>query len=395
MVHIDHVLDLAKEQNFIRQYICINNYVGFIGNGSKLCDEKTVKESKNLILFESPKEYEIEIKINNKTIRGMGIPKGFTCITGGSYSGKTTFLNALALGIYNYPLKSGKEYIISIDNTVTLSMEEKRIINSTDMRLFYKFMPGNENLSDYFDSCASSCVSQTANTVEALTWGARLILIDEDRSAANFLWRDTTISTLIGTDAFTPFNIMLPSLIKKFHISCILVTGSNSSFLEVADNALIFDSFRVRKLMTNTSDKNTNLYTENNLIQCLKEEKSLVDKTGHLLFDYKTIEKQIHGDINEIKVGDSVISIGCWDTVLTQNQVNALVGFLRWINYLNYSIPVTFNSLVNQFVYEYTNNINCQVDKEYCFYELPFIYDFFRLLNRLKYIKKYINISTN
>lgn len=391
---MDHVLDLAREQNFIRQYICIHGYVGFIGNGSKLCDEKNVKESRELILFKSPKEHEVEIKCNNKIIRGMGIPKGFTCITGGSYSGKTTFLNALALGVYNYPFGSGKEYIISINDTVTICMEEKRVINSTDMRLFYKSMPGNELLLNYSDNCASACVSQAANTVEALTWGARLILIDEDRSAANFLWRDDTISTLIGTDVFTPFNTILPSIIKKFDVSCVLVTGSNSSFLKTADNAFIFDNFRIHSLMINYYDKNTNSNIKDIVIPNLNDEKWIFDESGRLLFDYKTIEKYLLGDTNEIKVGDSIISIGCWDTVLTQNQVNTLLEFVKWISHLNYSTPLTFNSLVNQFVYEHTFNISFQSNKERCFKESPYVYDFFRLLNRLKVIKKYVKIST-
>lgn len=386
---IDRVLDLAKEQKFIRQYICMHGYVGFIGNGSKVCNEKTVQGTSALVPFESPKEYEIEIQYNNKTIRGMGIPKGFTCITGGSYSGKTTFLNALALGIYNYPLGSGKEYIISDTKTVTVSMEEKRVINSTDMRLLYTRLPNNENPCDYSDNCASSCVSQAANTIEALTWGAHLILIDEDRSAANFMWRDNTISTLIGTDVFTPFNIILPYIIKKFNISCILITGSNSLFLEMADHSFIFEAFRIRALKAHQFNKKIKYDVSGKVMPELKKENSLFDETGQLLFDYKLNENTIFCDINEIKVGDSTISIGCWDTVLTQNQVNTLVEFVKWISYSNHSTPTTFDSLVNKFVYEYPHNI-CLEFKGNCFNELPYTFDFLRLLKRMKFLKKYI-----
>jgi len=64
---------------------------------------------KDALPFQSTTEDEIEIA----GVRGMGIRKGVTVITGGGYSGKSTVLNAISAGIYNHVKEKISEWLTS------------------------------------------------------------------------------------------------------------------------------------------------------------------------------------------------------------------------------------------------------------------------------------------
>ena len=49
---------------------------------------------------------------------GMGIKKGITVITGGGYSGKSTLLDAIEMGIYNHIPGDGREFVLT-DSSAT------------------------------------------------------------------------------------------------------------------------------------------------------------------------------------------------------------------------------------------------------------------------------------
>ena len=65
---------------------------------------------------------------------------------------------------------------------------------------FIKWLPGGDT-SDFSTDRASGSTSQAANIMEAVNCGAKLLLIDEDRSATNFMMRDNMMKELIGVSA--------------------------------------------------------------------------------------------------------------------------------------------------------------------------------------------------
>ena len=105
------------------------------------------------IPFHSTPEDEIEIH----GIRGMGIKRGVTVITGGGYSGKSTLLDAISAGIYDHVLGDGRELCITDESAVTISAEEGRSAKHVNISPFIKWLPGGD-VRDFSTDCASGSI---------------------------------------------------------------------------------------------------------------------------------------------------------------------------------------------------------------------------------------------
>lgn len=117
--------ELAKKQSAIRQWLNDSDYCAFIANGSILPRTKgTDLPMPGAIPFRSTPGDEIEVC----GVRGMGIKKGVTVITGGGYSGKSTMLDAISAGIYDHVLGDGRELCITDQSAVTISAEDGRSV---------------------------------------------------------------------------------------------------------------------------------------------------------------------------------------------------------------------------------------------------------------------------
>lgn len=241
---IDKHIKLYQNQMTIRKYLMDNDYVSFIGNGSIL---PRINDSDlpmlNAIKFKSPKEDEITIRLNDGTcIKGMGIKKGINVIIGGGYSGKSTLLNAIERGIYNHTLNDGREYVITSSNALMCNAEDGRFVNNLNLSLFFKKLPGN-NLNNYTSNKASGSVSQASNVIEAINNDSKLILIDEDRSAVNFMYRDDIMRKIIKNEPIISLTERINLIKEKENVSFIIVIGSLSDYLKYADNVIMMDNF--------------------------------------------------------------------------------------------------------------------------------------------------------
>jgi predicted ABC-class ATPase len=79
--------------------------------------------------------------------------------------------------------------------------------------------------------------------MEAINFGSKLFLIDEDKSATNFMIRDSRMKQLIKKEPITPFTDRVQQLFNETGISTILVIGGSGEYLEIADNVILMDEF--------------------------------------------------------------------------------------------------------------------------------------------------------
>ncbi|MBQ8578467.1 MAG: hypothetical protein IJ449_10975 [Clostridia bacterium] len=233
---------LAQTQENIRRFLQSSPYCAFIANGSILPrDSKTGGAMADAVPFKAPSGTEIEIA----GIRGMGIRRGVTVITGGGYSGKSTVLDALACGVYNHCVGDGRELVIADETAVSIAAEDGRAVKNLNISPFIKWIPGGDT-ADFSTSHASGSTSQAANIMEAVENGARLLLIDEDRSATNFMIRDKLMKALIKREPITPFTDRVQELSDGGRgISTILVIGGSGEYLGVADAVYLMDAFEM------------------------------------------------------------------------------------------------------------------------------------------------------
>ena len=73
--------------------------------------------------------------------------------------------------------------------------------------MFVNDLPSGKDTKAFYTEDASGSTSQAANVVEAMESGTRLLLIDEDTSATNFMIRDELMQRVIHRDMepITPF----------------------------------------------------------------------------------------------------------------------------------------------------------------------------------------------
>lgn len=245
---LQNYIELAEDQEFIRQTLPAKNLCAFIADGSILPRESGIssRPMKASVPFTSPDSLRISINLPHKgKITGMGIPKGITLIVGGGYHGKSTLLNALELGVYNHIPGDGREYVITDATTVKLRSEDGRFIKDVDISMFINDLPNKKDTRCFSTLDASGSTSQAAGIVESMEAGSHLFLLDEDTSATNFMVRDAFMQQVIQREKepITPFLERAEDLYKKAGISTILVAGSSGAFFHIADTIIQMDNY--------------------------------------------------------------------------------------------------------------------------------------------------------
>ncbi len=183
---------------------------------------------------------------NRGTVHGMGIPDGITLIVGGGFHGKSTLLNALNRSVYPHIPGDGREYVVTDPTAVKIRAEDGRSVTGVDISPFIQNLPFGKETEFFSTPNASGSTSQAANIMEALEMGSRLLLIDEDTSATNFMIRDERMQALVAKEKepITPFVDKVRQLREELGVSTILVMGGSGDYLDCADRVLMMEAYR-------------------------------------------------------------------------------------------------------------------------------------------------------
>ena len=247
------IIDLAEDQQYIRDELEKKDLIAFVANGAILPRESGVsdKPMKGAVRFQSPKEMEVTMKLPHKgEISGMGIRRGITLIVGGGYHGKSTLLKALELGVYNHIQGDGREYVITKDDAMKIRAEDGRSIKKTDISMFINDLPNGKDTRGFYTEDASGSTSQAANVIESMEAGASVMLIDEDTSATNFMIRDELMQRVIHRDMepITPFIDRILELYQEYGISTVIVAGSSGAYFHIADTIIQMDRYEPKEI---------------------------------------------------------------------------------------------------------------------------------------------------
>ena len=247
-LNFDKLGEYAKvhsRQREIRAYLKRGGLCAFVADGSILPRENgTELPKKDAVPFVSPDSLRVTVLFSGGTrISGMAIKQGVTVITGGGYSGKSTLLDALEMGIYNHIPGDGREYVITDSSALKIYAEDGRPVHSLDMSPFFKYLPGDASVSDFSTFHASGSVSQAANIIEAVYGGSGVLLIDEDKSAVNFMICDPNMRKIVKHEPIIPFTDRICELYSEKKVSTILVIGGSSEFLLCADTVILMDDY--------------------------------------------------------------------------------------------------------------------------------------------------------
>ena len=236
-------IELCEDQQYIRETLPELGLCAFIADGSILPRESGVSDRpmEGAVPFRSPESLRVTLTLPHRgQVSGMGIPKGITLFVGGGYHGKSTVLQALQNAVYNHIGGDGRELVIADASAWKLRSEDGRSICGTDISPFIRQLPGRKDTRHFSTEDASGSTSQAANLMESIEAGSRLLLIDEDTSATNFMIRDRLMQQVVAPaeEPIIPFIERVRSLYEDFGISSVIVAGSSGSYFHVADQII-------------------------------------------------------------------------------------------------------------------------------------------------------------
>ncbi len=247
-------VESAEDQQSLRRQLDKAGLVAFVADGALLPRRSGIDDrplTRGTIPFVSPDSLARTFHLpNTGAVRGMGIAAGVTLIVGGGFHGKSTLLHALEHGVYDHIPGDGRERVATVPSAVKIRAEDGRAVWDVNISPFINNLPLGRDTVRFATENASGSTSQAANIMEALECGSRLLLIDEDTSATNFMIRDQRMQQLVTKDKepITPLLHRVRELYEKHGVSTVIVMGGSGDYLEIADRVIMLDNYRVREV---------------------------------------------------------------------------------------------------------------------------------------------------
>lgn len=329
-------VNLVEDQEYIRSELSKRGLIAFIANGSTLPRESGVstKPLKNAKRFVSPKELEVEFSTkSNGLVKGMGVKKGITLIVGGGYHGKSTLLRALELGVYNHIEGDGREFVITDNSALKVRAEDSRCVSKTDISLFINNLPNGKDTVEFCTENASGSTSQAANIIEGIESNAKVLLIDEDTSATNFMMRDDIMQKLVAKEKepITPFIEIVKPLYEQKGISTIIVVGSCGDFFDVADCVIQMDNYETKDVT-----KEAKNLSRGEILKRIEARKLKINIQFNRVVKKGTIQAGERGikiktiGVDTIIINKEEINLRSVEQVVDNEQLNSIGSIMKW-----------------------------------------------------------------
>ncbi|QQE64748.1 ATPase [Leptolyngbya sp. BL0902] len=246
---IQRHLACAEDAEALRSQLVDRALVAFVADGAILPRRSGVDERPGVdgaVPFRSPESLRVTLTCPHAgAVTGLGIPQGVTLIVGGGYHGKSTLLRAIEAGVYNHIPDDGRHQVVTDGAAVKVRAEDGRSIAGVDISPFINHLPQGQSTRQFSTANASGSTSQAATIIESVEAGARVLLVDEDTSATNFMIRDRRMQALIAKDRepITPFIDKVRQIYTEYGLSTVLVMGGSGDYFDVADTVIVLDEF--------------------------------------------------------------------------------------------------------------------------------------------------------
>ncbi len=245
-------IQTLQDAEALRSQLASHNLIAFVAAGACLPRSSGIDErplAQEAERFVPPAEGCIELNTpHSGLVKGLGIRAGVTLIVGGGYHGKSTLLRAIEQGVYNHVPDDGREQVVTDVAAVKLRAEDGRSVVGVNISPVINHLPKGRASDCFSTTNASGSTSQAAGLIEAVEAGARVILIDEDTTATNFMIRDRNMQALIAKDKepITPFVDKVRQLYDDYGISTILVMGGSGDYFAMADTVIAMEDYQPR-----------------------------------------------------------------------------------------------------------------------------------------------------
>lgn len=246
---------VAEDHAALQEILVERGWVAFLADGANLARRSGVSQLplEGGVPLTAPETLAQTVQLPHAgVVRGTAIPAGVTVIAGGGYHGKSTLLNTIARGIYPHIPGDGRELVATVPEAMAVRAADGRAVTGVDLRPFISHLPGRDaDPAQFTTANASGSTSQAASIMESLElWGQSAqaaLLLDEDTCATNLLIRDQRMRALVSSERepITPLVDRIRALHRERGISTLIVMGGSGDYLDVADQVLIMDSYRL------------------------------------------------------------------------------------------------------------------------------------------------------
>jgi predicted ABC-class ATPase len=243
-------VETVEDARALRSQLATHDLVAFVADGAHLPRHSGIDDRpldlEHAVPFSAPPSLRVTLHTpNSGNITGLGVRRGVTLIVGGGFHGKSTLLHALERGVYDHIPGDGRERVVTDPAAVKVRAEDGRSVAGTDISNFIGRIPGGTDTRSFATTNASGSTSQAAAIIEAVEVGARVLLLDEDTSATNFMIRDARMQALIADDdePITPLVDRARQLVDECSLSLICVIGGSGDYLDVADTVISMREF--------------------------------------------------------------------------------------------------------------------------------------------------------
>ncbi|WP_342679218.1 P-loop domain-containing protein [Methanofollis sp. UBA420] len=210
---------LSLDQKLLRKELPAMDLVCFIGDST--CPARAFTRFRQHHRVAGPKEgvhipfvcpeelgpVEVDLPASGRTVAGLGIrEKEAFAVAGSNAQGKTTLLQAILAGEDDHAPGDGRELVVSVRGARTAEAGGPDL-HGADVSLFFQSLPpGMTGTPKAAFGRGSGSMTMAVQVQEAVRTGAPLLLIDEDRAAANLLVASclqeadvTPLATLLAT----------------------------------------------------------------------------------------------------------------------------------------------------------------------------------------------------
>lgn len=331
----EHIV-LYADQCALRSRLRDLGLIAFIGEGSLLARRSGISDlpmdEKRAVPFHSPDSLRVSFHLpSGRTMTGMGIKQGVTLIVGGGFHGKSTLLHAIEQGVYNHIAGDGREWCITDPLAVKIRAEDGRRVSRVDISGFINNLPRNRSTTTFSTQDASGSTSQAAAIVEAMELGAKVLLMDEDTCATNFMIRDARMQMLVvkEREPITPFVDRVRELYERFGVSTVLVIGGSGDYLDVADVVINMDEYR-------PLDFTQQAHVISQTVPKLRKEEAFTQlnkvrvrfpQLPRLQQEVERIEAKAFPVLH---VGEEFVDLGALEQLVDEGQLRAIAALLRF-----------------------------------------------------------------
>jgi predicted ABC-class ATPase len=242
----------AEDFAALQAALAERGWIAFVADGARLArragnDDRPLAEGP-VVEFDSPPALRREVILPHAgQVTGLAFDPGVVLLCGGGFHGKSTLLRALAAAVIPHVSGDGRERVAARADAVSVRAEEGRSVHDADLRPFLHDLPFGRPAHGFSTENASGSTSQAAAILEALQGGSRLLLVDEDTSATNFMIRDQLMERLLASrqEPITPFLHRAQTLHRGAGVSSVLVIGGSGEYFRAADQVLLLDTYHV------------------------------------------------------------------------------------------------------------------------------------------------------